>query len=229
MFPAQSDYARPNTTLRRGVFLTSLTFIIVILLYAFAESIPVALSWENGVFENLQVLLLSIGALWALGRWVSSSSPHSRGLWLIVMLLWIVLVMRELSWGAVFYTPLAHSDLSGPTFSSTAQLWYKPLVTPILVLIMVFCTWLFIRTRQYETLVELWRRGDFPLIESVLIIITMTLSAAAEGHLGLSLDLSKGAYQVFEEGLEVWSYSLLLVMQRRVIRGTTDVVSANMH
>ena len=104
-------------------------------------------------------------------------------------------------------------------FSSSQQLPYKPLVAPVIALILVWQLVLFVRTRQDRTLQRIWRGGGFPLVEIGLCVVGMLLSAEAEGHgfIGFS-ELSHAAQQTLEELAELWAYIALLLAQWRVAR-----------
>ncbi len=134
--------------------------------------------------------------------------------------IWFAMAARELSWGAVFMTPLSISPETGPTFSSRHQLAYSSAVAPVLVLLALGCLWIFIRSQQYRTLAALWRQRSFPVAEIVLFAAGMVVSAACEGHLGLNVPLTaEWARQNLEELAELWAYLALVAAQYRVWRG----------
>ncbi|ROR24856.1 hypothetical protein EC845_0890 [Comamonas sp. BIGb0124] len=193
--------------------------------YAAAPWLPPTAGWENGPVENLQAGLLFAGGLLALHwRRTAAQAGGDAGrshavFWLMVAPIWFVLCARELSWGTVFMTPLAVVPELGPMFSSSQQLPYKPLVAPVIALILVWQLVLFVRTRQDRTLQRIWRGGGFPLVEIGLCVVGMLLSAEAEGHgfIGFS-ELSHAAQQTLEELAELWAYIALLLAQWRVAR-----------
>ncbi len=196
-------------------------FIVLALIasYLCAPLLPVTAGWENGWIENLQALLLFAGGVWAFWHAAKLPSPREKAFWHAVAPLWIILGFRELSWGAVFHSPVSFSHETGPMFSSSTQLWYKPAVMPVLALVLLVCAWIFVRSGQLRTLGALWRQRSIPLREMALVVICMFVSAAAEGHMGLSLNLSEGTAQVFEELAELCAYGALLLAQARVMRG----------
>ncbi|GGC10013.1 hypothetical protein GCM10007205_18890 [Oxalicibacterium flavum] len=187
--------------------------------YLCAPLLPVTAGWENGWIENLQALLLFAGGVWAFWFAARLPSPREKAFWHAIAPLWLILGFRELSWGAVFHAPVSFSHETGPMFSSSMQLWYKPAVTPVLALVLLVCVWIFVRGGHLRTLGALWRQHSIPLREMALVVICMFVSAAAEGHMGLSLNLSEGTSQVFEELAELCAYSALLLAQARVMRG----------
>jgi hypothetical protein len=188
--------------------------------YFLSPVLPVSVGWENGPIENLQAVLLFIGGIWALQRRRASTNSRQRNFWLIITPIWFAMSARELSWGAVFCTPIKFSAQTGPSFSAAQQLWYRPAVAPALLVVLIACIWSFIKTKQTQTVTELWKRHSIPLIEIGIFVLCMFISAVAEGHMGMSFShFSDGAAEIFEEFAELWGYISLLFAQWRVIRG----------
>lgn len=187
--------------------------------YALASHLPVSAGWENGAIENLQVFVLVMGGVWAMKCWSSSDTSRMKAWWLTIASVWLVMVLRELSWGAVFLFPLALSAELGPTFSSSTQLWYKPGVVVALGGLMVIWLWSFIVTKQYITFRELTKRRTLPLAEISIVLVLYMVFVAAENHIDLPISLTGGAAQVYEESVELWVYICLLLAQYRIVQG----------
>lgn len=185
-----------------------------------APLLPVEIGWENGFLENLQTIILVLGAIWALWCWHACDSPRIKALWLTLASIWLVLALRELGWGVVFLEPLSHSNETGPVFSSSVQLWYRPAVVPGLAAVVFIWVWSFFATRQGVTIMELVERKALPLTEVIIVVALMVFSAAAEGHMGLSSGLMNGSAQIYEELIELFAYLALLMSQFRIIQGT---------
>lgn len=187
---------------------------VLVASFALAEALPVWTSFENGPVENTQVVVLLIGAAfaWAFGR-KGDGAPRSGWFWAATVPVWITMVLRELSWGAVFLTPLAVTA-HGPQFSSDL-LWYKPYVTPVLQGILVLVVASFLYGRGLQRLGRLIMARRFPLWDLALFVLAMLVSTAAEGHMGLSLP-AFGDGQVTEETSELAGYLFLLSAQCRV-------------
>lgn len=183
-----------------------------------ALALPASAGMENGFIENVQVCLLLLGGLWCIFRWRNCRTPRWKAFWLMLGPLWFILVFRELSWGTVFLEPLEISETLGPLFSSSKQLWYKPVVAPAIGLILVFSFFVFVRTRQYLSFKELAKNDQLPLLALVMCVLFMIVSIAAEGHLRILMSMTSGATQVFEELMEFWSYLALLFAQYRVMQ-----------
>lgn len=194
-------------------------FAALVASYLIAPRLPASFGWENGPIENLQAALLLVGGIWAFRLRAASPEPRYRAFWLLIAPIWLAMFARELSWGAVLLQPLDVSTLTGPVFSSTKQLWYKPAIAPALLLLLLLGIGSFIRNRQTLTVGELWRSRSLPLLEIALFVFVLFASAIAEGHMGMNLDeLGEAGAQNFEELVELWGYLLLIGAQWRVAR-----------
>lgn len=194
--------------------------IALFICYLLAAYLPVSFGWENGILENAQVLLLLAGGVYAARSAIVSSSKRSKIFWAIVIPVWFMLALRELSWGAMFHTPLAFSEETGPVFSSGLQLWYKPAVAPVCAAILLVCLAVFLKTRQGRTVKALWQIRHIPLLQLFIGCVCLWVSAASEGHMDIDMaHLGEGASQVFEEAAELCGYLALLLAQCRVAQG----------
>lgn len=187
--------------------------------YLLSWVLPNEWSWENNWLENIQLLILLSGFLFSIYRYGGELNNRIASLWLVAIPLWFILFSRELSWGAVFFEPLFFDSITGPTFSSSEQVPWKPLVSPVLAVLLLFSLILFIKGNLYQLLAEQWRQGDFPLIEILLCLTGVFLANEAEGH-GLFgfANLGRGELQLMEEWSEVWAYAALLLAQWHFFR-----------
>ncbi|GAA5658585.1 hypothetical protein Brsp06_04970 [Brucella sp. NBRC 13694] len=189
---------------------------------AFLLSFPISLisplwiSWENQILENMQVFVLAVGAAFCIRLVLRSSSMH-RLFWLSILPLWCILIAREVSWGAVFLEPIAASEL-GPQFSSS-QLSYYPARTPLVFLIIIAsCVGLYF-SKPWHSLCILLQSRKLPFFDFLGFFVSMIASAAAEHHLGLSLNWWSGHAQVIEETMELAAYLFLVSGQIVLWRG----------
>jgi len=86
--------------------LQRLLLLCLLLCYPLARVIPLEWSWENGVIENAQVVVLLAGLVFAAQAWRRAPQDGVAMLGLCAMPVWFLLAGRELSWGAVFLPPL---------------------------------------------------------------------------------------------------------------------------
>jgi len=188
--------------------------------YVLAHVLPIRTGWENGLIENTQVALLLLGVLMAVCSAARAQNKRLRWFWIMLVPIWFLLVARELSWGtAILMPPLYVHPETGPIYSSTLQLWYRPAVAPVMVLLLLGMVVIFFVTRQYRTVVQLFQQHLIPWFEIALAVIAALLCASAEGH-GLSIfqALSHPQQQVLEELFEFWMYASVFVGQWLLIR-----------
>src|SRR5690606_11801180 len=112
-----------NSSRRRDMLGPVFIVLALIASYLCAPLLPVTAGWGNGWIENLQALLPFAGGVGALCHAAQLPSPRGTGFWHAVAPLWFILSFRELSWGAVFHSPVSFSQETGPMFSSSTQLW----------------------------------------------------------------------------------------------------------
>lgn len=190
--------------------------VCIVLIFPLAMLAPMSWGWENGVLENLQVLVLFSGlafAVWSAYRRKGTDTGH---LWMIAIPLWATFVARELSWGAAIF-PLGYTEAGAPIVSSAA-LWYKPMVAWIVGALLVYCIYVFFRYRIWKTVIYfLLRNKLFPITSLLIFIAAMVISALAEGH-GLPHlhDIYQSRSDVLEEFAELIGYSALFVFQKLI-------------
>ncbi len=191
---------------------------VAVLMAAWVLSLhaPIAISWENGLLENTQVFVLIAAACVSI-LLHRRGSDGTRRLWIAPGILWIILVGRELSWGAVFLPPVSMTD-HGPTFSSSL-LWYRPAVTPTVALALAVAVGAFVASRLVTIVRQGWQRRSLPAFDFAAFVVAMLISTASEGHMGLSLGAWSGNHQILEEAVELAAYVFLLSGQLKLAQG----------
>ena len=181
--------------------------------YPVSLHLPARWGWEDGPIENTQVAVLLAGCAWA-----ALMALRSRLAMLARCLapLWLVLTARELSWGAVFLEPLGYGD-EGPIFSS-ALLWYKPMVTPLIALALAWMAYTAWRHRLDRLFVEIVIGGRFPWLPALIATAGMLGSGCAEGHLACGIPFHHPQAEVFEELAELIAYLAVFIGQSTVLR-----------
>lgn len=182
--------------------------------YPLALVLPVTWGWENGVIEDLQVVVLLAGLAVALMAFRRLPRPVAM-LGLAAVPFWLMAAARELSWGAVFMAPLGMTA-TGPVYSSS-MLWYKPAVHPTLALLTVLSLAVYFRFRVGALLARVWRLRRFPWVEFGLIMVGALASTIAEGHIPLDIGLVPAQGEVLEEIMELVAYGALFLAQLRVL------------
>ncbi|HEY0275179.1 MAG TPA: hypothetical protein VGC31_03805 [Paenirhodobacter sp.] len=195
-----------------------IALLVLIVAFPLTLWLPPWTSWEDGPIENAQAVVLFIGAIVAV-VYAVKSPDRQRFFWLAVVPVWLVMCARELSWGAVLLDPLSVTD-HGAQYSSS-QLWYRPYVKPGLIAVLVLAIASFVRGGGVGLLSAMLMQRRFPFGDLVGCAVGMLLSAAAEGHMGLSLG-HWGEKPVMEETAELAAYIFLLSAQacvHRALRG----------
>ncbi len=183
------------------------------LLCSFALSAHVPPSWarENGVLENAGVAVLAVGLIIALIR-TNMTDFHRTGLLARAMIpVWLVLIGRELSWGAVLMGPYAFDN--GLPLYSSRDLWYKPAIMPA-ALIALACSGLTVYRYMLEEPCRQAIVHNRALMLTLLICIgAASVASYAEGHVGhwRPFNISRG--MAWEEFAELIAYFALVYAQ----------------
>nr|WP_247876710.1 hypothetical protein [Ochrobactrum sp. CM-21-5] len=181
--------------------------------FPFSLFLPIWVSWENQILENAQAVVLLLGAVAALIFGLSTDGKR-RVFWLSVVPIWLIMVARELNWGAVFFDPTSISA-EGPLFASS-QLWYHPYRTPVVLLMIAGFVAGFAASKAPRVIYNLLISGKFPFFDIAGFIVAMLFSTAAESHVGLSMAWWIGQNQIVEETMELAAYIFVLSAQYRV-------------
>ena len=159
--------------------------------------------WENGFIENLQLVLLFLGgvATWRVSRQYPPGSKIRR-LWIWTLPFWGLLFFRELSWGRCFYR--ISPDGTSPVFLPGDELWFNPIVDPLICLTLII------------TIIELIRHFDFQEIKkqirfnvfyvAVFVVTAMGVVVIESGELSVFAQQGK----LLEEFGETIAYLCLL-------------------
>ena len=107
-------------------YILRLLFLYLLLIFPVSALLPYCSAFENGPIENTQAAILLGGAL--LCVWFSCISlPNVRKMWLAVSGLFLLLSLRELSWGRVFFRRALYGRRTGhPACGGNAFLLGNP-------------------------------------------------------------------------------------------------------
>ncbi|WP_163271459.1 hypothetical protein [Chelativorans alearense] len=200
------------------MFCLRLSFSVAVLatvgVYPLAQILPNWTAWENQPVENVGSLVLLVGMVAALLYQHRSEERKWKWLWRAAAPLWLILLARELSWGAVFYPPTQMTN-DGPIFSSD-HLWYKPVVYPLVALIGVAVVYIVMRHRLVDKAADVIRAGAAPWLEALLALICVAVATIAEGHGGVLNGWIGGHSMLIEELAELAAALWLFAGQARV-------------
>lgn len=201
-----------NTHILRSIASALLIFAILVLISAYPLAILLPAWWghENQPVENTQVVLLFAGLVTSF--WFSYRS-RSAGRWFGFAAAPILLIVigRELSWGAVFLDPTSMGE-HGPLYASRG-LWYKPMVAPVVTGLIILCIAVISFTPTAKAGIRLLKHRRIPIWSLLITLTAMLVSTAAESHLPLvPLDriLEGGVAHLVEEIAELSAYAAMV-------------------
>ncbi len=175
---------------------TGFAFAAEILSVPLAFVLPVELSFENGLIENAQIVVLIVGALWVLN--VSSPLKWFQRFFAAGMFL---IVFRELSWGRVFF-PVSMETL-GSVFIDMAHFKYGTEVHVAMVAYVAAMIFILIR---FVPVKKILRGSQLSAALAVMIVAFIFSSLGDSG-----LFFGKTCGQILEELNELIFYSTLPV------------------
>ena len=191
--------------------------------YPLALYLPANAGWENGFLESLQLSFLLMGA--GVAAFVGYNETRVQWRWFVFMVIpvWCLLIGREVSWGVTFLVAPSFIDPEmGPTYSSAALHGFKFVTRVIAGAMALFCVVVFVVSRQYQSILQLFKGKMLPWVELGLFV-GVVICSAADGHGFFKLtSLSAGHLQTFEELFELTVYISVFVAQAVVFYKLKD-------
>ncbi|MEG6585056.1 hypothetical protein [Dendrosporobacter sp. 1207_IL3150] len=189
-------------------FLKVFTPVTVMCLFFLLAIIPAGLllppEWgrENGPIENAQVLIIILTCIAAVtaSRCDVGSTATKQLMGYSVPIL-IIIALRELSWGRVFYP----NGTDG--FLPLKALWYGKYVYPIIGITLLFILAIMVFKRLYKEIVHWAKNGRFPIVEVVILVVSLIAADFAEHR---SHSILGNRQTLFEELFELTMYFSLL-------------------
>lgn len=178
----------------------ALTIISVLLLFV----LPREIAYENGFLENLQVAELLVGAAFSVFLAAKAIEKEERSIWQAAFISFLLIAARELNWGRVFYPTAALNR-----FLPLKDLWYGPVVYPLVTLAAVAIICLFWRGRFFL----FGARRMLPLWNCVLFV-SLFLAADYAEHRPLSFFGQSYDGDILEELFECICYLTLIDIVR---------------
>lgn len=161
--------------------------------------LPIETSFENGLFENLQVAALLGGAVLCVG--FASRTPSGLAMWRAAAGVFLILALRELSWGRVFLVK-GYTELGEPILPASSEMPFHDLIHGAVGLAAVVCLYFIVRRTPWKRVVK---AVPFPALHVVLLIVGAVLSAWGDHHT-IFYSLQD---QVIEEMAELLTYLVL--------------------
>lgn len=121
-----------------------LTFAIILIPLSFI--LPIECSYENHLLENLEIIILFTGIILSIYKIVHTSKFNN--FYISCSIFYFVMILRELSWGRVFY-PIGLKNNGEKIYMSIHDIWYGPIVYPLITLLIILAIILLIKCYVY--------------------------------------------------------------------------------
>lgn len=178
--------------------------ILAVIFIGLSFVLPIEYSYENHFLENLEVVILFLGIIICIGKIRDFILYDSIKFYVASIIIYILMIGRELSWGRVFY-PIGMDKNGEQIFVKVHELWYGSVVYPIVgILILIALILLVVYFYQSRRQGICWY---IPLGEFLFFIVTSILSQCVFDR-GL---VQLGNYnQLLEESCEIIAYIALV-------------------
>lgn len=178
--------------------------ILTVIFIGLSFVLPIEYSYENHFLENLEVVILFLGIVICIGKIRDFILYDSIKFYVASIIIYILMIGRELSWGRVFY-PIGMDKNGEQIFVKVHELWYGSVVYPIVgILILIALILLGVYFYQSRRQGICWY---IPLGEFLFFIVTSILSQCVFDR-GL---VQFGNYnQLLEESCEIIAYIALV-------------------
>ena len=178
--------------------------ILAVIFIGLSFVLPIEYSYENHFLENLEVVILFLGIVICIGKIRDFVLYDSIKFYVASIIIYILMIGRELSWGRVFY-PIGIDKNGEQIFVKVHELWYGSVVYPVVgILILIALILLGVYFYQSRKQRICWY---IPLGEFLFFIVTSILSQCVFDR-GL---VQIGNYnQLLEESCEIIAYISLV-------------------
>lgn len=178
--------------------------ILAVIFIGLSFVLPIEYSYENHFLENLEVVILFLGIVICIGKIRDFILYDSIKFYVASIIIYILMIGRELSWGRVFY-PIGIDKNGEQIFVKVHELWYGSVVYPVVgILILIALILLGVYFYQSRKQRICWY---IPLGEFLFFIVTSILSQCVFDR-GL---VQIGNYnQLLEESCEIIAYISLV-------------------
>lgn len=178
--------------------------ILAVIFIGLSFVLPIEYSYENHFLENLEVVILFLGIVICIGKIRDFILYDSIKFYVASIIIYILMIGRELSWGRVFY-PIGMDKNGEQIFVKVHELWYGSVVYPMVgILILIVLILLGVYFYQSRRQGICWY---IPLGEFLFFIVTSILGQCVFDR-GL---VQFGNYnQLLEESCESIAYISLV-------------------
>lgn len=178
--------------------------ILAVIFIGLSFVLPIEYSYENHFLENLEVVILFLGIVICIGKIRDFILYDSIKFYVASIIIYILMIGRELSWGRVFY-PIGIDKNGEQIFVKVHELWYGSVVYPIVgILILIALILLVVYFYQSRRQGICWY---IPLGEFLFFIVTSILSQCVFDRGLVQFD---NYNQLLEESCEIIAYISLV-------------------
>ena len=164
-----------------------------------------SISFENGVIENLQVILLLGASILSIRLMFRTSDRAARSFQQFCALLFALLAARELSWGRVFY-PIDFDADTGAVFVSMSNYAWRTEAHVFIAVISLAMLYLLIKCVPVRKMLKM------PPPIAIIMIIAVGTALQYVGEHGILIGKFHG--QTLEELSETIVYAMLPILCR---------------
>lgn len=178
---------------------------LMIFLLPQAFILSIEYSYENHLLENTEVCILGIGLITMFYKIMKINIKKVENFYLACGIFYMVMIARELSYGRVFY-PIGMDKNGEQIFMNIHQIWYGPIVYPIIAVLVLIALFLMIQTYKYIKKEQII--CSIPRYSIRLFIIMMILSQIVFEKNLIKFLADYG--QLLEECTEILAYCSLV-------------------
>lgn len=161
--------------------------------------LPVSVSFENGLIENLQVVALIVGGIYNITLIGKSTDYQVADFHLWCTVLMFFMAFRELSWGRVFYQ--IGFEATGPVFVDMSNFAWRTEVHILMALVILFLLVFMLRNLPLQRMI----RCRLPF--TIIFAMILAMSFSYIGDHGMLVGKLQG--QIVEEFGELAFYVLI--------------------
>ena len=180
-------------------FTTGIELLVALLILPCIMFLPEKWGWENGILENLQLVVLAFGFIIAL------TSKVNKKFFIFVALIITILALREVNCGRTIFFPVPGIE---NTFYKWKEIKYGYLAHPLYGLYMAIVGIYFLKNKLFIDLWEMVKKIKFPIWDIMFLIIGMGLGTYAEEcmHNFVAEEITELLFYVALVGI-IWLYS----------------------
>ena len=179
--------------------------IVALILMSMSFILPKEYGYENHIFENIELVILILGIIVSIYKLVHYTIIESIKFYISLILIYILMLGREINWGRIFYPVKVLPD--GDTiYISLDKLWYGQIVYPsiaVLVGISLIILGYFIYESKLKNI-----QWNMP-IEASSMFLVMSLLSQCVFELEY-VNFISNYNQLLEEICEMMSYAALV-------------------